>query len=201
MANADAAWPGAAFLQITARTNPCSRHLWGTLARAVASICAHRARLQKLIVWLLGVYILEACAVICRKATVALPDANFLSPWCQSPSFRAQNRHFCALFAFGTPIFGHFEHKIWVFVRFWPSKPPFSGFPSTKSAFLCAFALRNPHFRAFRAQNGSSSNFVLSSYASLEDFNPKESVRSATIHTSLDTFHLVIQTLNQSIAY
>ena len=36
--------PGAAFLQITARTNPCSRHLWGTLARAVASICAHRAR-------------------------------------------------------------------------------------------------------------------------------------------------------------
>ena len=40
---------------------------------------------------------MEACAVICRKATVALPDANFLSPWCQSPSFRAQNRHFCAL--------------------------------------------------------------------------------------------------------
>ena len=26
-------------------------------------------------------------------------------------------------------------------------------FPSTKSAFLCAFALRNPHFRPFRAQN------------------------------------------------
>ena len=36
--NEAAAWPGAAFLQITARTNPCSRHLWGTLARAVASI-------------------------------------------------------------------------------------------------------------------------------------------------------------------
>ena len=32
------AWPDAAFLQITARANPCSRHLWGTLARAVASI-------------------------------------------------------------------------------------------------------------------------------------------------------------------
>ena len=85
---------------------------------------------------------------------------QFLSSQCQflpsrSPltSSRAQNRGFCALFAFGTPIFGHFEHKIWVFVRFWPSKPPFSGFPSTKSAFLCAFALRNPHFRAFRAQN------------------------------------------------
>ena len=32
------AWLDAAFLQITARTNPRSRHLWGTLARAVASI-------------------------------------------------------------------------------------------------------------------------------------------------------------------
>ena len=40
-----------------------------------------------------------------------LPDANSLSS-------RAQNRHFCALFAFGTLIFGHFEHKIEVFVRF-----------------------------------------------------------------------------------
>ena len=32
------AWPGVEFEQITARTNPCSRHLWGILARAVASI-------------------------------------------------------------------------------------------------------------------------------------------------------------------
>ena len=46
------AWPCSPFQQITAHTNPCSRHLWGTLARAVASICAHRARPQKLIVWL-----------------------------------------------------------------------------------------------------------------------------------------------------
>ena len=46
-----------------------------------------------------------------------------------------------------------FEHKIEVFVRFYPSKPPFSGVSSTKSGFLCAFSLRNPHFRAFRAQN------------------------------------------------
>ena len=29
----------------------------------------------------------------------------------------------------------------------------FSGFPSTKSRFLCAFCLWNPRFRAFRAQN------------------------------------------------
>ena len=32
-----------------------------------------------------------------------------------------------------------------------PIANPF--FPSTKSAFLCAFCLRNPHFRAFRGQN------------------------------------------------
>ena len=36
-------------------------------------------------------------------------------------------------------ILGRFEHKIGVFVRFCPSGPPFSGFSSTKSAFLCAF--------------------------------------------------------------
>ena len=54
--------------------------------------------------------------------------------------FRAQNRGFCALLPFGTPIFGHFEHKIRVFVLFWPSGPSFSGVSSTKSRFLCAFA-------------------------------------------------------------
>ena len=45
------------------------------------------------------------------------------------------------------------EHKIGVFVLFWPSEPPFLGISSTKSAFLCFFCLRNPRFRAFRAQN------------------------------------------------
>ena len=45
------------------------------------------------------------------------------------------------------------EHKIEVFVRFCPPKPPFLGILSTKSRFLCAFALRNPHFRDFRARN------------------------------------------------
>ena len=64
---------------------------------------------------------------------------QFLSSQCQflpsrSPltSSRAQNRHF------------------W---RFWPPKPSFSSLSSTKSRFLCFFGLRNPHFRAFRAQN------------------------------------------------
>ena len=61
-------------------------------------------------------------------------------------AFRAQNRHFCALLPFGTLVFGHFEHKIEVFVRFCPSEPPISGFSSTKSRFLCAFRLRNPRF-------------------------------------------------------
>ena len=91
--------------------------------------------------------------MICRKVTftlsvsaITLPDANF-------PTSRAQNRGFCALLPSGTPIFRHFEHKIEVFVRFCPPEPSFSGISSTKSRFLCAFALRDPCFRAFRAQN------------------------------------------------
>ena len=96
---------------------------------------------------------MEACAVICRKATftlsvsaITLPNANF-------PTSRAQNRGFCAFLAFGTPVFGLFEHKIGFFVRFWGLGALFSGFSSTKSRFLCAFGLRDPHFRAFRAHN------------------------------------------------
>ena len=53
-------------------------------------------------------------------------------------TFRAQIRGFCAFLAFGTRLFGHFEHKIGVFVLFWPLKPLFSGISSTKSAFLCS---------------------------------------------------------------
>ena len=55
-------------------------------------------------------------------------------------AFRAQNRVFCALLPSETLVFGLFEHKIGVFVRFYPSGPPFSAIPSTKSRFLCAFA-------------------------------------------------------------
>ena len=98
--------------------------------------------------------------MICRKATftisvsaVMLPDANFLSSRCQSPSSRAQKLHFCAFLAFGTPVFRLFKHKIGVFVLFWPSRPSFSAISSTKSRFLCAFGLRDPRFRAFRAHN------------------------------------------------
>ena len=100
------------------------------------------------------------------KLISSLPGANhplpehkigvFVRFWGWEPhfrAFRAQNRGFCALLGLGTLVFGHFEHKIEVFVRFWGLKPPFSGFPSTKSKFLCAFGVRNPRFRAFRAQN------------------------------------------------
>ena len=88
-----------------------------------------------------------------QEGYFALLDANSLSSWCQFPFSRAQNRGFCALLGSGTLIFGHFEHKIGVFVLFWASKPSISGFSSTKSRFLCFFSLRNPRFRAFRAQN------------------------------------------------
>ena len=63
--------------------------------------------------------------------------------WLRNPRFwpiRAQNRSFCALLGSGTLIFGRFEHKIEVFVRFLPSGPPFSGISSTKSGFLCSDA-------------------------------------------------------------
>ena len=60
-----------------------------------------------------------------------LPGANPLSS-------RAQNRHFCALLPFGTPVFWLFEHKIGVFVSEWAIFPLFSALQSTKSAFLCS---------------------------------------------------------------
>ena len=88
-------------------------------------------------------------------------------------AFRAQNLGFCALLPFGSPVFGHYEHKIWVFVLFWPSEPPFSGFSSTKSRFLCAFSLRNPRFRAFRAQNRSFCALLGSGTLVFGDFEHK----------------------------
>ena len=96
---------------------------------------------------------MKVCAVICRKAKVALPEANYLSSRCQSQSPRAQNRGCCALLGSETPVFGLPEHKIEVFVRFWGSEPSFSSISSTKSRFLCAFGVWNPCFQAFRAQN------------------------------------------------
>ena len=69
---------------------------------------------------------MEACAVICRKATVALLDAN--------------------------PFI--FEHINGIFVRFWPSGPPFSGISSTKSPFLCSFTKMDVGLGRFPADRG-----------------------------------------------
>ena len=45
------------------------------------------------------------------------------------------------------------EHEIGIFVRFCPSEPPFSGFSSTKSGFLCQKGQLFPGFAPSRAQN------------------------------------------------
>ena len=99
----------------------------------------------------------NGCASRCQFPLFSSTKSGFLCAFAlrnpNSRAFRAQNRHFCALFAFGTLVFGRFEHKISIFVRFLPLEPPFLGFSSTKSVFLCAFGLRNPRFLAFRAQN------------------------------------------------
>ena len=68
-------------------------------------------------------------------------------------SSRAQNCNFCALLAFGTPVFQLPEHKNGVFVRFWGLEPLFSSISSTKSGFLCQNGRFSPCFRAVRAQN------------------------------------------------
>ena len=78
---------------------------------------------------------------------------QFLSSQCQflpsrSPltSSRAQNRGFCALFAFGTPIFGLFKHKNRLFVLFCPPKPPFSGIRAQNRGFCAFLAFGTPIF-------------------------------------------------------
>ena len=88
-----------------------------------------------------------------RSVRGDLQDGNGCASRCQSPSSRAQNRGFCALLPSGTPIFGRPEHKIGVFVLFWPPEPTFSGISSTKSAFLCQNWQFSPGFCPFRAQN------------------------------------------------
>ena len=57
---------------------------------------------------------------------------QFLLFLCRSPFFQSTKSGFLCFFALRNLIFGRFEHKIDVFVRFCPPEP---------------------HFRAFRAQN------------------------------------------------
>ena len=81
-----------------------------------------------------------------QEVYFSLPDANF-------PSSRAQNRHFCVRTGNFSLVFAPFEHKIGVFVLFWPPEPTFSGILSTTSAFLCQNWQFSPGFCPFRAQN------------------------------------------------
>ena len=65
-----------------------------------------------------------------------------------------------------------FEHKIWVFVRFWSLEPLFSGISSTKSGFLCQNGQFSSGFCPSRAQKvvfcarGCSSGKRLRDYGS-----------------------------------
>ena len=88
-----------------------------------------------------------------RNTRGDLQEGHFTLPDATCLSFRAQNRHFCALLPSETPVFGHFEHKIEVFVSERAIFPRFYPLSSTKSRFLCAFTLQNPYFWGFRAQN------------------------------------------------
>ena len=78
---------GAAFLQITFHAGCRHTHFWQGIAWMVRPICAHRARCRKLISWLLDIYILEACAVICTKATLRFPMQLPLFPSTKSRFF------------------------------------------------------------------------------------------------------------------
>ena len=55
------------------------------------------------------------------------------------PLLSSTKSGFLCAFAFGTPVFGLFKHKIGIFVSEWAIFPWFLPLPSTKSGFLCAF--------------------------------------------------------------
>ena len=65
-----------------------------------------------------------------------------------SPSTRLKVNHLCIRCLCFESVRGDLQER-----HFYDSRCHFSLFPSTKSGFLCAFTLRNPRFRAFRAQN------------------------------------------------
>ena len=52
--------------------------------------------------------------------------------------FQAQKGLFCVRKGNFSQVLPHPEHKIGVFVLFWPSGPPFSDISSTKLRFLCS---------------------------------------------------------------
>ena len=91
--------------------------------------------------------------MICRKATVTVNASadmiNFSTITLPDGNSCLHSANSCLPGPPSRPP----EHKIEVFVRFWGQEPSLLGISSTKIDFLYYFALRNPHFRAFRAQN------------------------------------------------
>ena len=84
------------FLQITAQANPCSRHLWGTLARAVASIWWHQATPKNVLYLLSDSCILKCRQVICTKTIFTLPDAPSSSSSTALPATSTKSAFLCA---------------------------------------------------------------------------------------------------------
>ena len=64
-------------------------------------------------------------------------------------AFRAQNRGFCVINGDISLVLALPEHKIEVFVRFYPSELPFSGFSSTKWFFVIFRAVKLSKFGRF----------------------------------------------------
>ena len=86
-----------------------------------------------------------------------------------------------AILRFLMPIPRLLEHKIGVFVSERATFPRFCPLSSTKSAILCAFALRDRHFRASRAQNRGIGVFVLGKSNRGEGVRRKGAVISETL--------------------
>ena len=86
----------SSFLQITAQANPCSRHLWGTLARAVASIWWHQATPKNVLYLLSDSCILKCRQVICTKTIFTLPDTPSSSSSTALPAPSTKSAFLCA---------------------------------------------------------------------------------------------------------
>ena len=84
--------------------------------------------------------------MICRKATITVNASADMINFCTITLPDGNSCLHSANSCLPGPPSRPPEHKIEVFVLFWPSEPPFSGFSSTKIDFLYYFALQNPRF-------------------------------------------------------
>ena len=85
------------------------------------------------------------------------------------------------------------EHKIEVFVLFWPPEPTFSGISSTKSAFLCQNWQFSPGFCAFRAQNRHFCAFLGSGTLVFGHFEHKMVLRQISCCQVKQVWKILIQ--------